>query len=407
MASVDESDSIISCEFRSIGSVDSFICRLDLDGNLLWSKIFTDASYNFGYCIKGYDDFIYVCGNINAVSCLSKYDNYGNQIWIKTYEIPGTDMGEFIDFEIYDGYIYADGLTDSEDNSRQDLLVAKISLNGDLLWYKEWGDSGLELGARMVIGDNGFIYIAGYGTNDFIHINDYIWKYSLDGNLIWVTSTFLKSVLANVVYWNDDIYAIGEDRTFYRDSLLTKFDDQSKLIYYLNYKSDDPSSYAGGFTMDEYQDYFYLVGSNMGAGYIIKYDVTNNSDNNRPNTPSKPSGPQFGVAGKPYFYESVATDPDDDLISYCFSCGMGHNFMTYFGDSGQTMEGGFLWTIGGIYSLRVRVRDEYGFVSDWSQPLIVFILGPGNKMVPNTMFAKLLDGFPLLQKLIHQLGFVL
>ena len=384
-----------SCDFRAItGYVDSFICKFDLDGNQIWSKCLNESLWNFGYSIIGHNDFIYVCGHEGYESSLFKYDINGNFIWKKTYEIPGTNFGEFIDFEIYGGYIYVDGQTDSDDDTRQDLLIAKIDCDGELQWYKEWGGKGPQLGGMMHIGDNGFIYIAGISAKDYIYISDIIWKIDLNGNIKWEASTYLKSTLVDVAYWNGDVYGIGDDRTFYRDALLANFDAQGKLIWYLTYKSDDWGSYADAFTMDEYDDYFYLVGSNMGAGYIMKYDVTKNSDNNKPNTPSKPSGPQFGITGKMYFYSSAATDPDDDLLSYCFSCGPGHNCKTHFESSGQTMEGVFIWTFGGIYSICVRSRDEYGFVSDWSESLIVFIIGPGDKMVHNTLFVGLLDRFP-------------
>jgi len=390
---------------RTIGGyVDALICKFDLDGNFLWSKIFDDTYWNFAYSIKLHNDFIYTCGHKDGTSCLSKYDIDGNRIWIKTYNIPGTNMGEFIDLEIYNNYIYTDGQTDSEDNNRQDLLLAKIDLNGELQWYKEWNDEGPQLGGMIHIYDNGFIYVAGISGKDYSYASDIIWKIDLDGHIKWEASTSLNSAFADAILWNGNVYGIGEDRTIYREAILAKFNNQGKLIWYLTYKSEDFGSYAGGFTMDVYEDYFYLIGSNMAVGFIMKYEIPLNPDNNKPNTPSKPSGPQLGKIGQIYSYTSVATDPDDDHLSYVFSCGNGEDSKTLWEDSGQITEGAFLWMSGGVYRVRARARDEHGFVSSWSKPLVVTIVPKSrDRMVQNSLLMRFLEQFPLVKLLLFNL----
>jgi hypothetical protein len=386
------------------GYADAFINKFDLDGNLLWSNIFNETLSNLFYSIKLHDDFIYVCGREMGISCLSKYDSHGNLIWSKTYEIPGTISGEFIDLEIYNGYIYVDGQIDTEDNTRQDLLVAKIDLNGELQWWKELGGVGPQLGGMMHISDNGFIYIAGISGKDYSYVSDIIWKFDLDGNLKWEASTSLNSRFVDVVFWNGNVYGIGDDRTGYNNGLLAKFDDQGILIWYLTYKSEDHGSYADIFTVDVYEDYFYLVGSNMGAGFIMKYEIPLFPDNNKPNTPSKPSGSKFGRTGIMYTYFSVATDPDDDLLGYCFSWGDGSVFKMEWGNSGQTMDCVNVWMKGGIYIVHVRARDENGFVSSWSKPLVVTIVPKSrDKVVQNSFLMRFLEQFPILHRLLSLL----
>lgn len=281
------------------------------------------------------------------------------------------------------------------------MLVAKIDLDGELQWHLESAEEGPQLGGMIHIGSDGFIYIAGISGKEYSFASDIIWKIDFDGNIKWEASTSHDFVFADVVLWNGNVYGIGEDRTEYREAVFVQFDYQGKLIWYLTYKSEDWGSYAGGFTMDVYDDYFYLVGSNMVAGFIMKYEIPLNPDNNKPNTPSKPSGPQLGKIGQIYSYTSVATDPDDDHLSYVFSCGNGEDSKTLWEDSGQITEGAFLWMSGGVYRVRARARDEHGFVSSWSKPLVVTIVPKSrDRMVQNSLLMRFLEHFPILQKIL-------
>jgi len=385
--------------------IDAFICKFDLDGNLIWSKIVNESKFDHISSVKGYDNYLYLCGDIccnkGSDSWILKYDTNGNKIWGKTYSIPFTSYSHLYDLEIYNGYIYAEGQS-KKDKTGQDLFVVKVSLDGELIWNRDWGGEGAQLGALMDMGDDGFIYIAGYGSKEGIHINDFIWKFDINGNLKWVATTSLTSGLIDVVFWNGDVYGIGEDRTFYRDTLLAKFDDQGNLIWYLTYKSEDPGSYADGFTMDEYEDYFYLVGSNMGAGFIMKYDVTLYSDNNKPDTPSKPSGETNGVVNQLYTYSSATADPDGDLISYSFSWDDGNQTIVEWFNSGETISASYSWSERGKYKVRVRARDECGFVSAWSEPLEVTM--PRNRAI-NKPFLNFLEShlnlFPIMRYLLR------
>ena len=174
--------------------MDSFLCKCDLDGNFVWSKVINETRVDVVSGITEYDNFLYLCGCKDSTSWILKYDNNGNKIWGKTYYKLGTWFSEFLGIEIYNGYIYTEGQTDSNDNSRQDVFVAKTSLNGISIWKREWGGEGPQLGARLVCGD-GNIYVCGYGRVDYTPYSpscDVLLKYNTNGILQW--STMLKLI---------------------------------------------------------------------------------------------------------------------------------------------------------------------------------------------------------------------
>ena len=130
------------------------------------------------------------------------------------------------------------------------------------------------------------------------------------------------------------------------------------------------------------------------------YDQQNFYWNRPPEQPSKPSGPINGRILIPYAYTSTATDPDNDLISYDFSWGDGYcSFLRWY-DSGESVKTYYTWREKGEYEVKVRVRDEFGLVSEWSDPLPVTM--PRNRAI-NSPFLRFLKNHPNLFPIIRQL----
>ena len=383
--------------------MDSFICKYDLDGKLLWSKLINETTFDIFYGVNLYDNCLYLCGSRSVITGLNawilKYDTDGYKIWDENYKVLGAWLSEFFDLEVYNGFIYTEGQTSSWDNSEQDILVAKISLDGKLIWKKEWGGKGPQLGAGIDVVDE-FIYVCGYGREESVLWggHDILLKYDFEGVLEWDTTSFCSPAnVVDVIVYNGSIYTGGE---FYRfeydyDAVLFMFNEDSSLIWYLTY---GPYGYADINCIEVYEDYFYICGNIGGDEFLMKYDVNLFSDNNKPDTPGKPSGPTNGVPGVDYTYTTNTTDPDGDLLSYDFSWGDWNITTVDWFDSGVTVSASYSWSDIGKYNIRVRARDECGFVSDWSDPLIVTI--PRNKATNHILLVRLIGRFQLLQKLL-------
>jgi len=95
--------------------------------------------------------------------------------------------------------------------------------------------------------------------------------------------------------------------------------------------------------------------------------------NHKPNTPSKPSGPNSGYTNTSYSFSTSATDPDNDNLKYQFDWGDGNKTDTaeYY-SSGVKATASHVWNKPGIYEIKVRASDGEKW-SDWSQSKTITI----------------------------------
>jgi hypothetical protein len=124
-----------------------------------------------------------------------------------------------------------------------------------------------------------------------------------------------------------------------------------------------------------------------------------------PEKPGRPDGPNSGGVDVEYAYTASAIDPDGDQLYYLFDWGDGE-LSGYVGpyNSGQTAEASHKWSEKGDYEIRVKVKDDHGIQSDWSDPLPINM--PKNKQLINHPFFEFLErflrSFPILR---NSLGF--
>ena len=128
------------------------------------------------------------------------------------------------------------------------------------------------------------------------------------------------------------------------------------------------------------------------------------SINNPPNKPNKPSGITSGKTGISYTYSTNTIDPDDDLVKYGWDWNGNDSVDEWTGlySSGEIISIPHTWEEEGNYSIKVKVEDEHGLESEWSDPLPVTM--PKTKSYINIPFIYFLKQhphlFPLLQKLL-------
>lgn len=126
-----------------------------------------------------------------------KTDMNGNQLWSKTY---GSSEGEDIAYSVIeaeDKSLIIAGTTNSPDlgfdlKGKSDVIVLKLTSDGNLVWMKNYGGSLDDVGNDIVQGDNGNYYVGGYtessdgdissnkGKTDFLLL-----QIDTNGNLIW------------------------------------------------------------------------------------------------------------------------------------------------------------------------------------------------------------------------------
>jgi len=123
------------------------------------------------------------------------------------------------------------------------------------------------------------------------------------------------------------------------------------------------------------------------------------SSSHPPEKPNPPQGPTQGTINEPYDYKAVTTDPDNDELYYLFDWG-DDSAVEWSGpyDSGEECMVSHTWEKQGIYSVKVKAKDEHGVQSEWSDPLSVSI--PRSKSIVKTMFHGFIEQYPFLEVLL-------
>lgn len=204
----------------SSGSEDIFIAKLDANSNWLWAVKAGGSSNDYGRGIDvddngnayvtGYFQGTATFGTISLTSSggsqdtfIAKLDTNGNYLWVvKTvgassdfgYSITTDHIGNSYVVGYFLGTIHF-GTTQLISNGSNDIFVAKLSTNGSWLWAVKAGGTSYDEGWGISTDNNGNIYITGYfagtstfGTTTLISSGGYdvsVAKLDPNGNWLW------------------------------------------------------------------------------------------------------------------------------------------------------------------------------------------------------------------------------
>ena len=144
-------------------------------------------TYDHGYVAVG-STASYTYGETDVYAV--KIDSVGNVLWYQRhFGSPNIEIGRSID-ETTDSSFIVTGFTDININAGYDVLLLKLSKNGDSLWFKTLGGSQWDFGYSIhQTADKGYI-IAG-GTYSYGAGNEDMWliKTDVNGDTVW-TKTY-------------------------------------------------------------------------------------------------------------------------------------------------------------------------------------------------------------------------
>ena len=196
---IDNSGNIIISGFtkNSGTSGDFTLVKYNSNGDSLWIRYYDSPAHEND---KAYDmqvdasRNIYITGRIDTDPSINsnddantiKYDQNGNQLWIKTYNGSGNgaDRGSFIRVAP-SGNVYVGGRTFN--GTDLDILLIKYNNSGTQQWVKKFdGTFGNDIPTAMEIDGNENIYLTGSSAGSASDTADYITlKYSSSGSLLW------------------------------------------------------------------------------------------------------------------------------------------------------------------------------------------------------------------------------
>ena len=127
---------------------DIFIARLDANGNKLWDKTFGGSTYErCTQMIQTSDNNFVLIGQRNMKegnidSYVLKIDMNGNLLWEKTFGGPFVER-TFYGAEIAGGDLLISGLTLPHGNNKADIYFLRLTKNGELIWNKSYGEKNV------------------------------------------------------------------------------------------------------------------------------------------------------------------------------------------------------------------------------------------------------------------------
>ena len=126
--------------------------------------------------------------------------------------------------------------------------------------------------------------------------------------------------------------------------------------------------------------------------------------NQAPQNPDTPMGPTNGKPRQELTFSTAAIDPDGDQLYYLWSWGDGTD-SGWLGpyDSATKVTASNSWSDVASYGIRVKVKDEYGQESDWSEKLWINIEKSRSRPIFN-FFEKHPNLMPILRLLIELLN---
>ena len=156
-----------SGSYYGAGDADVWLIKTDADGNKLWDKIFGGKKYNEGNSVQQTADGGYIiCGTTgsyyyNSDVWLIKTDADGDKLWEKTFGGTGLNGGNSVQKTTDGGYVVC-GYTELYGNSDIDVWLIKTDADGNKLWDKTFGFRKSDYGYSVQQTADGGYIICGY-----------------------------------------------------------------------------------------------------------------------------------------------------------------------------------------------------------------------------------------------------
>lgn len=220
----------------NLSSSDSgiYILKLDTDGNFVWAKSVSASGGNYGRAIAVDNaENVYVTGEFrftvdfdpgpgvsNLVQTGSgsdvfilKLDAGGDFEWAKSHGGSSEDVGRSIKSDAAGNVYTSGGFYSTVDfdpgagtfnltsNGISDVFISKLDVNGDFVWAKQIGSTGIDMGQSLALDVSGNVYATGqfYVTVDFDpgpgtfnltsqQVDAFILKLNTAGDFAWAKS---------------------------------------------------------------------------------------------------------------------------------------------------------------------------------------------------------------------------
>ena len=174
--------------------MDGILVALSVDGNVLWEKKLNLGTVNRLFPTS---NGVIVVGSYEEMqgdpaAFVAHYTLEGEREWLATLNSP--DFDSATSATVVNDHVYVSGFTfgsivNQETRSDMSIFIGQFSMNGELIWVKEYGGDHDDSAVRITHDQEGLIvagYTGGllgeehYGSNDVA-----VLKLTFDGDLLW------------------------------------------------------------------------------------------------------------------------------------------------------------------------------------------------------------------------------
>lgn len=179
----------------SANRFDAWVVKIDKNGRLVWEKFYGQNKVETAMAIcKAYDGGFVIAGKTASFgnglydAWLLKIDDLGNLEWNKTIGGQNDELANDI-IQTSDRNYVVVGYTKSSGNGAKDAWIAKIDLQGNLVWEKFFGKANDDEAFSVIESSQNNFIISGYSKNVSTLKKDF-WAGSIDiyGNINWERS---------------------------------------------------------------------------------------------------------------------------------------------------------------------------------------------------------------------------
>jgi len=249
-----------------------------------------------------------------------KYDGTGSELWTRQFGSPDQDEASGVAADSSGVYVvgYTRGALPGHTNAgSQDAFLRKYDGNGNELWTRQFGSSGMEFALAVAVDMSG-IYVRGFGelTGGSLD-NAFLRKYDTNGNVLWTQPIRFSGSFANGGLATDSIGGIyivggiqgtwpGQTSAGEQDAYVLKYDSNGTELWVRQFGS---STWDEGRAVAADVSGVYVVGYTRGSlpgqtragqqdAFIRKYDADGNELWTR----------QFGRGGFQFWLDGAAAD---------------------------------------------------------------------------------------------------
>ena len=257
------------------------------------------------------------------------------------------------------------------------------------------------------------LYIAAYSINP---VGSYLYECDEDTGNCTLVGQFQEDIDETlfVIPWNlpptADFYWIpahpNPGETIYFNASNSYDYDEDIIFYQWDWNNDGEfdESYAIPTATHIFEEVgLYPVTLRVQDNYSANDSktITVRVGNQPPEVPNI-NGPTSGINGVNYTYCLITVDPEGDIVNVRWDWDDGDT-TDWLGpyNSGEEICAGHIWQKRDAYTIKVKIKDEFGAESEWGELAINI---PRNKILHNLLFLRLLNKLQLFQKILSILG---